>query len=107
MAQGLNQVVLLGPDQIEGREVVAGEHRVVVGDAEVTGPGEEPASHALSVAGVLPARRGELPDGFQHPVAGAGRGVDHLEQRLIGELLQDRHDVGAEQVPGGGGGEPA
>ena len=79
----------------------------MVGHAEVTGPGEEPAGHALGLAGVLPARRGELPDGLQHPVPGTRRGVGDLEQRLIGELLQDRQDVGAEQVPGGVGGEPA
>ncbi len=106
MPQRLDQIVLLGPDQLEGREVVADEDRVVVGHAEVTGPSEEPAGHAVGLAGVLPARRGELPDGLQHPVPGTRRGVDDLEQRLIGELLQDRQDVGTEQVPGSIASEP-
>ena len=54
--QRLDQVVLLGPDPARRPERSAGEHRVVVGRAEVAGPGEEPADDALGLAGVLPAR---------------------------------------------------
>ena len=68
--QGLDQVVLLGPDQLEGREVVAGEQRVVVGDAEVTGPGEEPAGHALGLAGVLAGAPRRTPG--RSPASGSG-----------------------------------
>jgi hypothetical protein len=82
----------------------------VVGHAEVARPGKEPVDRPLGLAGRLPFRRAELTHGLQHPEPQASRGVGHLEERLVGEVLQDRRDIGgvalAEDQDGGVGGEP-
>ncbi|MGO4417995.1 hypothetical protein AB4Z54_04285, partial [Streptomyces sp. MCAF7] len=91
--QGVDEVVLLGPDPVEGREEVAFMGRVVVRHTEVAGPREETADHAVGLPGRLPVGGAELPYGLQHPETRPRRGVGDLEQRLVGQVREHPEGV--------------
>ena len=85
----LQEIVLLGPDQLQGRRWVGTERRLVVCQPEISCPSQEPVDHPVGLAGRLPLRRAELAHGLQHLEARARRGVDHLDQRLVDEVLDN------------------
>jgi hypothetical protein len=89
VTERLYEVVLLVPDPLNCQVGIGPERRMVVGHPEVARPRQEAADRAAGLTGRLQARRAELPHGLEYPEPGARRGVHHLEQRLVDQVLQD------------------
>jgi hypothetical protein len=95
--QRLHEIVLLRAQFLDRLERPRAEHRLVVGQPEVARPGQEPPHRLPGLPGRLAVGGAELADGLQHPETHARPGVDHLQQRLVDQVLQQvdrvRHQV--------------